>query len=131
MIELDEHKVNAANDVIGVRATDKPGAGGAYHRYEISGVDFLNNDSMPLSFSEDTSMMILFQNGPIPDKGTNGVTHEALLAITAHRLRCFQDGSYACRENAMALQHIEEAMNWLNRRTLSRMRRGVEGTHTV
>jgi len=24
---------------------------------------------------------------------------------------------------------IEEAQNWLNRRTLERMRRGVEGTH--
>jgi hypothetical protein len=29
------------------------------------------------------------------------------------------------------LTHIEEAQHWLQQRTLERMRRGVEGTHTV
>ena len=41
----------------------------------------------------------------------------------------FQQGPFASRYNALALTHIEDAQNWLNRRTLERMRRGVEGTH--
>ena len=45
------------------------------------------------------------------------------------RLRSFQQGPFASRYNALALTHIEDAQNWLNRRTLERMRRGVEGTH--
>lgn len=73
----------------------------------------------------------LFQNGPIPESGVNGVTHEVLLAIVADRLRSFQKGPYACKANACALTHIEEAQHWLQQRTIERMRRGVEGTHTV
>ena len=52
-----------------------------------------------------------------------------LLAIVADRLRSFRQGPFASRYNALALTHIEDAQNWLNRRTLERMRRGVEGTH--
>jgi len=43
-------------------------------------------------------------------------------------LRSFQAGPYACRENALALTKIEEAMHWLNHRTAERQARGVEGT---
>jgi hypothetical protein len=75
------------------------------------------------------SATILFQNGPISEKGVNGITQEVLLAIVADRLRSFQAGPFACRENALALTKIEEAQHWLQQRTLSRMRRGVEGTH--
>ncbi|PZA14208.1 hypothetical protein, partial [Parazoarcus communis] len=72
---------------------------------------------------------ILFQNGPINEAGVNGLTHEALLAIVADRLRSFQAGPFSCKANACALTHIEEAMHWLQQRTLERMRRGVEGTN--
>jgi hypothetical protein len=57
------------------------------------------------------------------------VTDEALLAIQIDRLRSFQSGKFACRENAIALTHLEEAMMWLNKRTENRLARGVEGTH--
>ena len=59
----------------------------------------------------------------------NGITHEALLAVVADRLRSFQKGPYSCKANECALTHIEEAQHWLQQRTLERMRRGVEGTH--
>ena len=60
-----------------------------------------------------------------------GITHEALLAVLCDRLRGFQAGPYACKANACALTHLEEAQHWLQQRTIERMRRGVEGTHTV
>jgi hypothetical protein len=44
------------------------------------------------------------------------------------RLQSFQSGDFACRENALALTKLEEALHWLDHRTKDRQRRGVEGT---
>ena len=46
-------------------------------------------------------------------------------------LRSFQAGPFACKANACALTHIEEAQHWLQQRTIERLRRGVEGTHAL
>lgn len=131
MRELTEHKVNPTNDRLTIQVLDEPGAGGANHLYQITGGDFLSNPSAICTGDPDGDIFILFQNGPIQEVGVNGVTHEALLAIVADRLRSFQAGPYSCKENACALTHIEEALHWLHSRTLKRMQRGVEGTHTV
>ena len=72
--------------------------------------------------------LISFQNGPISEAGVNGVSNEALLAIVIDRLEGFQRGQYSCRENALALTKLQEAMHWLHHRTRERMARGVEGT---
>jgi len=133
MRTIDEHKVNPANDTLSITVVDEPGAGGANHAYKVSGFDLSTNSSAGDGVLQDaaTSTMVYFQNGPIPESGVNGLTHEALLAIVADRLRSFQKGPYACKANACALTHIEEAQHWLQQRTIERMRRGVEGTHTV
>jgi len=119
MRELTEHKINPCNDKIGIKVVDEPGAGGANHHYAI---EFpIHPDVPPLD--------IKFQSGPINEAGVNGVTQEVLLAICIDRLRSFQAGNFACRENALALTKMEEAQHWLHHRTLKRMARGVEGTH--
>jgi hypothetical protein len=130
---LTEHIINPCNDKITVEVTDEPGSGGAQHLYMVKGFDTTTNPSDPFvarygKGSDHTT--ILFQNGPIGEVGTNGVTHEVLLAIIADRLRSFQKGPFCCKANACALTHIEEAQHWLQQRTIERMRRGVEGTHT-
>ncbi len=121
---INDHKVNPANDKLTIRVLDEPGAGGANHQYAVE-----HNPSGRDGFIYN----IGFQNGPISvdGNGVNGLTHEVLLSIVADRLRSFQKGEYACKANACALTHIEEAQHWLQQRTLERMRRGVEGTHTV
>lgn len=121
MRTINEHKVNPANDKLEIVVTDEPGAAGASHAYRIS------HDGGTTGFNID----LQFQNGPIAEAGVNGITQEALLAIVADRLRSFQGGQYACRENAIALTKIEEAMHWLHSRTRARMARGVEGTHAA
>jgi hypothetical protein len=73
---------------------------------------------------------INFQNGPIPINGTNGVTIEALLAVSADRLEMFQSGPYPCEENGRALEHIKLALADLKLRTRNRIARGVEGKIT-
>lgn len=125
MRTFNEHKVNPANDRILIEVTDEPGAGGANHEYLVT----LPPNDDPSKPSKSWS--ISFQNGPINENGVNGITQEVLLAIVADRLRSFQAGQYACRENALALTKIEEAQHWLHSRTLARMQRGVEGTHKV
>ena len=134
METITEHVVNPANDRLKIEVVDDPGHGGACHAYLIRGFDSRTNATAPEHIhAQGDEIVILFQNGPIAEGGVgvNGVTHEALLAILAHRLRGFQAGPYACRENALALTKIEEAQHWLQHRTRARMARGVEGTHAV
>jgi len=127
MRSLVDHIVpgDSANHQLKVEVLDDPGQGNACHLYRISGFD---TESNPGDQGENRTM-VLFQNGPIKEVGVNGVTQEALLAILIDRLRGFQSGPYACRENAIALMHLEEALMWLQQRTVARIRRGVEGTH--
>jgi hypothetical protein len=118
---ITDHKLNGLNDAIAITA-DAPGSGGASHEYK-----------MVLNISDDESLIfsaLLFQNGPISKPADmNGITNEALLAVLIDRMRGFQSGQFACRENAIALTHLEEALMWLQKRTRDRLARGVEGTH--
>lgn len=138
MRELTGHKVNPANDVLKIEVIDDIGAGGAHHRYDITGFDTKGNPSAEAThgsfkgFRADFSRaVILFQNGPIAEAGVNGITHEALLAILIDRMEAFQRGPYACAENADALMSLCNAQNALLSRTKKRMDRGVEGTHAA
>jgi len=98
--------------------------GGACHSYAVLPTE--------ADFSKDAAGIQLatvnFQNGPIKEAGVNGCHNEDLLAIVIDRLEHFQKGSFACRENALALTKLEEAMHWLRHRTSAREARGVEGT---
>lgn len=119
MRQITSHKLNGLNDSLEIAARDEPGAGGANHEYRIS-----VSSGSPLA----KATIIDFQNGPIAESGVNGVSNESLVAIVIDRLQCFQSGEYKCRENAIALTHLEDAMHWLQHRTRERLSRGVEGT---
>jgi hypothetical protein len=115
-----------------IAVVDEPGSGGANHAYVIHGYRQERNPSLErvqdyLDANDIDRTNILFQNGPIPHAGVNGVTHEALLAVLIDRLQGFQGGEFACKENAEAMSCLEEAMMILHARTLARMARGVEG----
>lgn len=131
MRELTDHVVNPESDRLRVVVVDEPGAGGAHHRYEISGFDVTPPGAGGVKGFTDDKLIIVFQNGTIPEAGVNGVTHEALLAVVMDRLECFQAGPYACEENGKALIGLRHALEQLQLRTLRRVKRGVEGTHTV
>lgn len=100
-----------------VFAVDEPGAGNANHVYGI----YPNAKNAALA-------SIHFQHGARKLPGsTPGVLDTDLLEIVRDRLRGFQSGEFACRENACALTHIEEALMWLNRRVEDRIERNVLG----
>lgn len=125
MRELTSHKINECNDAITISVLDEPGQGGACHEYKVSYRAIHGHD--PEGFDP---ILIHFQNGPIKEVGTNGITQEVLLAILIDRLEHFQRGPYACEENAVALQALIQAQTALHSRTKARVVRGVEGTHT-
>jgi len=98
------------------------GPGGAYHDYKIE-------------YSPDNNGYIRvhkidFQKGPRQEKDSrHGILDEDLLEIVRDRLKSFQSGDFSCRENAIALTHIEEALLWMNERKMSRADRNVLGTY--
>lgn len=127
MREITTHKVNGCNIELEVIAVDQAGHGNSCHRYQIIGPERkIGNETAP-SFLVD----LRFQNGPIAEVGTNGITHESLLSVLIDRLEGFQSGPYAHGYNADALKSLRSALASLKQRTLDRIHRGVEGTHKV
>lgn len=106
------------NNLNSVYSVGDIGQGGAYHDYVIKSIDdevYIGN--------------IYFQKGPRNEPDSrNGALDCDLLEIVRDRLKCFQNGEYATRENAIALTKIEEALLWLNKRVEDRASRGVLGT---
>ena len=146
MRTITDHKTNGLNEAITVTAMDEPGSGGANHKYNVIG----QAENIPGIGPRAFGANLRFQNGPIAKiEDMNGITNEALLAVLIDRMRGFQglnikmpagiepetrakvlaaQAPFACRENAIALTHLEEALMWLQKRTLDRMKRGVEGS---
>lgn len=121
MNEIHDHKSNPCNEAIRITCDERnPKNGNASHRYVM---EFHAGDGVY------EQQPVRFQDGPIKEVGVNGVTNEALIAIVIDRMRGFQSGQYACRENALALTAFEEGLMWLQKRTRDREMRGVEGTH--
>ncbi len=128
MRTITEHKLEGLNDALSITVLDEPGQGGANHEYVI---DLLADPDpcTPKITASTSRTFINFQNGPILEAGVNGISGEALLAVVIDRLRSFQAGQFACRENACALTHLETSLMWLQKRTRDRLARGVEGTN--
>jgi hypothetical protein len=123
MRQITDHKLNGLNEAIVISAGE-PGSGNAPTFYVLA---------IPASATPSGRIAVHtelnFQNGPIQSpEDFNGITNEALLAVLIDRMRGFQAGPFVCRENAVALTKMEEALMWLQKRTRERMARGVEGT---
>ena len=103
---------------------DDPGAGGACHKYIVRQDKFCPREEVVVA-------EIQFQHGPRNEEGsTIGVLDVDLLEIVRDRLKSFQQGEFATRENACALTHIEEALMWMNKRVEDRTERNVLGTYS-
>lgn len=80
-----------------------------------------------------TGIDITWQNGPLGRGDTrtepNGAFVETVLHIVRDRIEFYQGTKFNCRENALAITKIEEAIHWLQSRTARREKQNVEGTH--
>ena len=116
--------IQKRNNLNEVYRTGDVGPGDAYHNYVII---FNNTD---IGSRANALASIQFQKGARTDlNACHGVLDCDLLEIVRDRLRCFQMGDFACRENAIALTHIEEALLWMNKRVEDRAERQVLGTY--
>jgi len=126
MRELTEHVAVKGEQGLRIVVMDEPGPGGAHHHYRVGGFTEVPPTRALIPAVDDVADVI-FQNGPIPEAGVNGLTQEALLAIVADRLRSFQEGPFPCEENRVALMYVEGALSYLKSRTRKRVARCVEG----
>lgn len=100
-----------------VYRADEAGPGGAYHDYLVT-----TKESIYM-------LAVQFQKGPRNDPASrHGVLDCDLLEIVRDRLKAFQNGPYACDENARALMYLEQALIQMNMRVENRINRGVLGT---
>lgn len=108
-----------------VYAIDEIGPGGANHKYHICMIDAEDKNIIL-----DLPIEINLQKGPRKEEGSqHGVIDSDLLEIVRDRLIAFQAGAFASEYNAKALEHVEEALMWLNRRVEDRIERDVLGTY--
>lgn len=73
------------------------------------------------------SISFTLQNGPVKEKGVNGVQVDQLLQAAAVILEGLNK-QVPSRETALALTNTQQAIHWLAHRTKDREERGVEGT---
>lgn len=100
---------------------DHETGGGASHEYVVT------HGATATEPGEEVAR-VQFQHGPRDKDGSvDGCTDQVLVAILLDRYRAFQAGGFACRENALVITKLEEALHWMQHRALERHRRGVLG----
>lgn len=97
---------------------------------------FIDKDGHPAGgTSTAVGLSVIWQNGPLKRGDVivppNGAFVETLIAVARGRLEFYQKSKFACVDNQVAIDLLNEALKALERRTLDRVRRGVEGTHAV
>lgn len=80
-------------------------------------------------------LKINWQSGPLgrgeTRKEPNGAFVETVISAAKQRIEYYQSSGFECRENAIAITKLEEALLWLDKRTRDREDRQVEGTHNA
>jgi len=80
---------------------------------------YVRNDVNSLSFT--------IQKGPIKEVGKNGCQVVDVIAVAKHIIEQL-NAKFPCRENAMTITKLDEALMWQEKRTKDREARQVEGT---
>lgn len=79
---------------------------------------YVRNDKNSLAFT--------LQNGPIKEAGVNGCQVTDVIAVAKHIIEELNK-KFPCRENAITITKLEEALMWQAKRTQDREARNVEG----
>ena len=75
---------------------------------------------------DKNSLSFTLQNGPIKEFGVNGCQVTDIIAVAKHIIEQL-NAKFPCRENAVTITKLDEALMWQNKRTTDRLDRGVEG----
>jgi hypothetical protein len=77
---------------------------------------------------DKNSLSFTLQNGPIKDVGVNGCQIDTVISMAVVLLNSL-NMQHQCKENELALSHLESALKALKERKSDRESRGVEGTN--
>lgn len=104
-------------------------------KQKYKAVNLMSEDKPAGGYFRAIGINIYWQSGPLREQGSdepaapNGAFVETVIEAARQRLEFYQGTKFACRENALAITKLEEALHWLNARTQRRIEQGVEGTH--
>lgn len=75
---------------------------------------------------ECNAITFKIQDGPIKECGVNGCQVTDMIAVSLKIIQGLQ-AKFPCRENAITITKLEEALMWQEARTKDREKRNVEG----
>ena len=89
--------------------------------------DFIQEAGWPQVHGETSSVAFTIQSGPIKEFGINGCQIDDVIAWAKEKIEGF-NAAFPCRENAMIITKLDEALLWSAKRKMDREKRQVEGT---
>lgn len=95
---------------------------------------WFEKDIRPFNFvyvrHDKNSLSFTLQNGPVKENGINGCQVDTIIETAKIMLEGLNK-KFPCRENAVAITKLDEALMWLEKRTKDRIERNVEGTNNI
>ena len=89
---------------------------------------YIEEEGWPQVHGEVSRVTFQTQSGPIKDFGENGGQIDDISEWVKEKIEGFNK-QFPCRENAMVVTKLDEALLWLVKRKLDREKRNVEGTN--
>lgn len=89
--------------------------------------NFIEEAGWPQVHGETSSVKFTIQSGPVKEHGVNGCQIDDVIVWAKEKIEGF-NATFPCRENALALTKLDEALLWLQKRKNDREKRNVEGT---
>lgn len=93
-------------------------------------IDWEATDEMrklkPICIDNDAEMISIKVMTKPASEGGSGCQFTDLMEVALHQLK-YLNGKFPCRENAITITKLEEALMWQKKRTEDRTTRGVEG----
>lgn len=99
----------------------------AGHTYELANFENKNTEGQKIQFIHKEPVV---EGSSELKTISDGTTNEELLEVLINRMNHL-NGKFPCRENAIAITHLDTALLWLEKRTNDRLKRNVEGQNKL
>jgi|SRR5208283_799044 len=90
--------------------------------------DFIQETGWPQVHGQTSTVTFTVQSGPVKEFGVNGCQIDDVIAWAKEKIEGFNT-AFPCRENALIITKLDEALLWSLKRKLDREKRNVEGTN--
>jgi hypothetical protein len=89
--------------------------------------EFIEEQNWPQIAGQTSSVKFTIQSGPIKEYGVNGCQIDDVIEWVKEKIDGFNK-AFPCRENALIITKLDEALLWSIKRKMDREKRNVEGT---